>query len=400
MMNGKVVADSDFALVVEKAKIIENGDWNLSGERYRKIADFRTSKFEIMGFNEVCTLEYGASLPKRKRVEGKYPVVGSNGITGWHNEYMIKAPAIIVGRKGSAGEVVFIDKPCFPIDTTYYVKPVDKEKVDMRYLYHILKELDLPALKDGAGIPGLNRNDVYATKKIPLPPLDAQKVIVAEIDGYQQIIDGARQVVVNYKPTIKIDPDWEIIPLEEVCHFKRGPFGGSLKKEIFVKDGFKVYEQKHAIRNDFEIGEYYITEDKYKEMFAFAIKPNDLIISCSGTMGKIAIVPQKFKPGIINQALLKLTPIVEKTNPVFIKVMLEGDFIQNKYFRNTAGAAIQNVASVKVLKSIKIPLPPLPVQQEIVAQIESEQEIVNANKKLIEMFEQKVKDKISEVWGE
>jgi len=400
MMNGKVVADSDFALVVEKAKIIENGDWNLSGERYRKIADFRTSKFEIMGFNEVCTLEYGASLPKRKRVEGKYPVVGSNGITGWHNEYMIKAPAIIVGRKGSAGEVVFIDKPCFPIDTTYYVKPVDKEKVDMKYLYHILKELDLPALKDGAGIPGLNRNDVYATKKIPLPPLDAQKVIVAEIDGYQKIIDGARQVVVNYKPTIKIDPNWEIVSLEEVCHFKRGPFGGSLKKEIFVKDGFKVYEQKHAIRNNFEIGEYYITKEKYNEMIAFALKSKDLIISCSGTMGKIAIVPKNFKPGIINQALLKLTPIFDKANPIFIKHILESDFIQNKYFRDTAGAAIQNVASVKVLKSIEIPLPSLSIQQEIVAQIEAEQEMVNANKKLIEVFEQKIKDKISEGWGE
>jgi len=112
--------------------------------------------------------------------------------------------------------------------------------------------------------------------------------------------------------------EYEYVKLDEVCHFKRGPFGGSLKKEIFVKDGYKVYEQKHAINNDFEIGEYYITEKKYNEMIAFALKPNDLIISCSGTMGRIAIVPKNIKPGIINQALLKFSPMFGKIIPNFL----------------------------------------------------------------------------------
>ena len=80
--------------------------------------------------------------------------------------------------------------------------------------------------------------------------------------------------------------------------------------------------------------------------------------------------------------------------------MLEDENIQKKYFRNTSGAAIQNVTSVKVLKQIEIPLPPLATQQAIVAQIESEQEIIEANKKLIAMYEQKIKDKIAEVWEE
>ena len=59
-------------------------------------------------------LEYGASLPKKKRVEGPYPVVGSNGVTGYHSEYLVEGPAIIVGRKGSAGEVTLIDKNVLP----------------------------------------------------------------------------------------------------------------------------------------------------------------------------------------------------------------------------------------------------------------------------------------------
>ena len=134
-------------------------------------------------------------------------------------------------------------------------------------------------------------------------------------------------------------------------------------------------------------------------MIDFAIKPNDLLISCSGTMGKIAIVPENIKEGIINQALLKLTPQKDKILVVFLKIILESENIQQNYFRNTAGAAIQNVTSVKELKRIKIPLPPLKIQKQIVAQIEEEQKLVEANKKLIEIFEGKIKAKIAEVWG-
>jgi type I restriction enzyme M protein len=394
MMVGKVVANSNFALVVEKSKIIENGDWNLSGERYREITDFRTSKFEIMGFNEVCTLEYGASLPKRKRVEGKYPVVGSNGITGWHNEYLIKAPAIIVGRKGSAGEVVFINKPCFPIDTTYYVKPVDKEIVDMKYLYHILKQLDLPALKDGAGIPGLNRNDVYKTKKVPLPPLDVQKTIVSEIDGYQKIIDGARQVVDNYKPTIKIDPDWEMVEIDNICVLVRGSsprpkgdkryYGGSVPR-LMVSDVSRdgMYTEPTI---DF------LTEEGAK--LSRPMKKGDVVMAVSGNPGLPTILKTD---ACIHDGFVGFRNLNDRLLPDFFYFVLlhmkEGSGSQS------IGAVFRNLNTSQIRK-FKIPAPSLSIQQEIVAQIEAEQEIVNANKKLIQMFEQKIKDKISEVWGE
>ena len=159
--------------------------------------------------------QYGSSLPERRRVWGPYPVVGSNGITGFHNEYIVKGPTIVVGRKGSAGEVVWIDKDCYPIDTTYYVT-LRSSEVSLRYLYYILKHINLSTLRDGAGVPGLNRNDAYGVQ-IPLPPLEVQEKIVAELDGYRKIIEGAKQIIANYKPTIRIDPDWPMVKLEEVC---------------------------------------------------------------------------------------------------------------------------------------------------------------------------------------
>ena len=208
-------------LIVEKEKIAAEGEYNLSGERHRNV-QLRHSKFPMRNFEEVCTLEYGKSLPKGKRVDGPYPVVGSNGATGFHNRFLIEGPAIVIGRKGSAGEVTLIEQNCFPIDTTYFVKQTSTEESDISFLYWILRSLNLQRLKDGAGIPGLNRNDVYNSHRIPLPPLEVQQEIVAEIEGYQKVIAGARAVVENYRPHIHIDPDWPMVAIEDTASVESG----------------------------------------------------------------------------------------------------------------------------------------------------------------------------------
>jgi type I restriction enzyme M protein len=196
-----------------------------------------------------------------------------------------------------------------------------------------------------------------------------------------------------------INSEYDIVKLETVCKFKRGPFGGSLKKEIFVNQGYLVYEQYHAINNDFNFGRYFITEEKFQEMKGFEVSPNDLLISCSGTMGKIAIVPPNAVKGIINQALLKLTPDSSKINPIYLKKVLESENIQALYFRDQEGAAIQNVASVKVLKDIEIPLPPIKIQERIISEIKlAEKEIENLQNQITKKQEE-ISTKISEVWG-
>ena len=110
MLSGEALDDCQLALgfVVSKAKVAKDREYNLSGERYR-IKGLRTSSYDMLPFAEVCTLEYGSSLPKRKRVPGPYPVMGSNGVSDYHNEFLVEGPAIVVGRKGSAGEVTYVE---------------------------------------------------------------------------------------------------------------------------------------------------------------------------------------------------------------------------------------------------------------------------------------------------
>ena len=158
---------------------------------------------------------------------------------------------------------------------------------------------------------------------------------------------------------------WPKKTLGEICGFVRGPFGGSLKKSVFVAEGFAVYEQQHAIYNQFEDVRYFIDDSKFREMQRFELRPHDLIMSCSGTMGKVAIVPDNIRRGIINQALLKLTPS-SAVSPEFLKYWMDSSDFQESLQEQSGGAAIKNVASVCVLKEIQISLPPLPEQQRIV----------------------------------
>ncbi len=128
----------------------------------------------------VIELKYGKSLPKADRKEGPYNVYGSNGIVGTNQSSLSSAPAIIVGRKGSFGEVTYSAEKCFPIDTTYYIDEFDV--VDPHFCYSLLKHLPLKSLNRATAIPGLNREDAYGLT-FALPPLAEQKRIVAKLDA-------------------------------------------------------------------------------------------------------------------------------------------------------------------------------------------------------------------------
>ncbi len=201
------------AKIDEKQKIINNAKKLISSlerERTNSREVFERLKCEEFEFEKVCTLEYGASLPERERKEGDYPVMGSNGVSGYHKEYLITGPAIIVGRKGSAGEVVWEERNCYPIDTTYYVKLVEPKKVLLKYIYFILKSFNLQDLRNGAGIPGLNRNDVYMKFKIPLPNLETQKQLIARFDKQEDAIKANKALIEVMQENIneKISEIW------------------------------------------------------------------------------------------------------------------------------------------------------------------------------------------------
>lgn len=167
--------------------------------------------------------------------------------------------------------------------------------------------------------------------------------------------------------------EWTFIPYvvsNDKYAIKRGPFGSAIKKGYFVSTGYKVYEQQHAINDDFSLGNYYLNETKFQELRAFSVKPNDIIISCSGTVGKVAIAPSWMEPGVINQALLKLILNQDLLTNDYFKILFPAFYMQTETLSDLKGTAQKNMVSVDELKNEPFPLPPLAEQHRIVAKVD------------------------------
>ncbi|HBK41069.1 MAG TPA: hypothetical protein DDZ57_05800 [Porphyromonadaceae bacterium] len=143
---------------------------------------------------DILILEYGKSLPKNSRQDGKYPIFGSNGIIGYHNNFLVEGPVIIVGRKGSVGSVHFSNENCWPIDTTYFVKPTDS--LNFKFIFFLLESLNLFQLDKSTTIPGLNRDNIYE-QVIGLPPLNEQNRIVLKLEEVLSSLDKSKEQLEN-----------------------------------------------------------------------------------------------------------------------------------------------------------------------------------------------------------
>ncbi|MFY2646202.1 restriction endonuclease subunit S [Achromobacter insuavis] len=128
-----------------------------------RFPEFRNAgDWEKKKMGEVIKLEYGSALSEDKRKGGAVPVVGSNGIVGYHDEYLVAGPAIVIGRKGSVGQVNWIDLDCYPIDTSYYVDNKDPQNYSLSFLGKLLEHSNLARLKDPSAVPGLSRDTVHS----------------------------------------------------------------------------------------------------------------------------------------------------------------------------------------------------------------------------------------------
>jgi len=145
-----------------------------------KDLDKSKKNWKTKTIGDVCELLYGKGLDKSLRNgNARYPAYGANGIKTYSKKKLFDKPSIIIGRKGSAGELNYVEKPFWALDVTYYVRLIDG-KIDLKFLYYVLKQQNLPSLARGVK-PGLNRNEVYEIS-FSLPPLDEQKKIVNEIE--------------------------------------------------------------------------------------------------------------------------------------------------------------------------------------------------------------------------
>ena len=405
--SGKSIENAIITLV-GKEVIAENGDYNLSGTRYKIATDFTNSSWPIQVLSAledsgILELGRGQVISKTDLLEspGIYPVYSSSaqgiGEFGQYGKFLFDEEMITWSVDGG-GRFFYRPRHKFSVtNVSGWLRIIEKEKLNAKFLFYVLdnqwktKEFDYVSKAHPSVI-----RKIY---KIPLPPLEVQEQIVAELDGYAAIISGAKQIVENWKPSIDVMPDWPFVDIGSLGDFVRGPFGGSLKKEIFVESGFAVYEQQHAIGNKFLDFRYFVDSKKFTEMKRFSVAPGDLIMSCSGTFGKVAIIPEGSPTGIINQALLKIQ-VNELVNVKYLKYVMESPLVQGSIESKSQGTSLKNVPSVDEIKAIKVPLPNLSTQKDLVAQIEIEGDSISSAKKLIETYETRIQTVIAKLWSE
>ena len=310
---------------------------------------------------------------------------------GKYKHFLCDEGDLIVASSGVKVDYIdkkmgFVTKEMLPLcmnTSTIRFKVLDDSQLNIRYFMYYLKSQNykkqLSKLITGSA--QLNYGPSHLEKIIfPICDFKKQEEIVLKLDLVTQILEDYKIQILKYDDLIKArfvemfgsiyDGEYELKTLPEIVNedknaIKRGPFGGALKKDDFVENGYLVYEQRHAIHNDFDYAKYYITQKKYDDMIGFKVVPGDLIISCSGvTLGRIAEVPKGAKEGIINQALLKLSLNQQIMLNTFFIHQFRGEEIQEILFGFSRGSGIPNMPSMSDVKSVKFICPPLELQKE------------------------------------
>ena len=206
-----------------------------------------------------------------------------------------------------------------------------------------------------------------------------ESVIFRRDNSYYERVDGIERCIDDEIP-FEIPENWEVVRLQNIGEYRKGPFGSSLTKSMFVpksKSSIKVYEQKNAIQKDCTLGTYYIPMEYYNEkMKGFTVLPNDIIVSCAGTIGETYILPSSAEIGIINQALMRMR-ITSQINVDYFLIYF--DYVVKETARESSkGSAIKNIPPFDIFKKIILPLPPLKEQKRIVQEVQTIQSLISS----------------------
>lgn len=395
--------EKKYANVVSKEKIAKSGDYNLSGDRYKESKIHIHKKWPTVNLGEIAKVISGQSPG------GQYYNNEGNGMpfyqgkTEFGDRYIgqpktwttqitkvAEKEDILMSVRAPVGPVNFSTQKICIGRGLAAIRP--NEKIEKIYLFNYLKVIQENIKGNGGTVFDSISREQIQNIKIPLPPLSVQKEIVAEIEGYQKIIDGAKQVVENYKPVIKINPEWKVVELGEMCELEYG-FTDTAKDKgnarlIRITD----IDENGKLK---EFGKKFINLTKEAE--PYLLKQNDILVARTGaTYGKTMIFKESY-PAIFASYLIRL-----KFNNIVIPDYY-WIFSQSENYwieaRTLMSGGAQQQFNANAIKRIKIPIPSISEQKQIIGEIEEEQKLVETNMKLIEIFKKKIKDKIDEVWG-
>jgi type I restriction enzyme M protein len=404
------------ALLVSTSRLAENKDYNLSADRYRETIRNNHKHFPMVTIGEVCDI-FNGSTPSRKelsywengaipwftiddiREQGRVIRTTKQFITTKALEEtsvkLLPENAVLLCCTASVGEHAIIK---IPVTTNQQfnglvIKNEYIDKLLPEFLFHLAGEFK-PLLMNLGGTTAFKFVSVKDLKtiQIPLPPLETQRQIVDEIAAHQRIIDGARQVVDGWKPTFDIDPEWRLVKLGDITETSSGGTPLRSKKEYYDNGTIPWVKSGEVAQGFVSDTEEKITELGLKNSSAKIFPKDTVLVAIYGaTAGQVGLLKIE---ATTNQAVCGIFPN-EKYIPEYLYLVLK---TKTDYMVSISSGGAQPNISQTIIRQLEIPLPPLEVQREIVARIERERSIVEGNRELIRIYEEKVKKVIERVW--
>jgi type I restriction enzyme S subunit len=346
--------------------------------------------WKLHKLGKILELVYGKSLPKTKRINGAVPVFGSNGIVGYHNEAFVNQPGIIVGRKGSAGNVAYSKIPFCPIDTTFYITQNETE-IDLIFLYYALLNLDLKRILGDVGVPGLNREMAYLEPLFYPTKNSEQRKIAYVLSTIQKAIEQQDKLIKTTTELKKalmqklfteglygekqketeidlLPESWEVKPLIETVEFIDYGLSKAIPK-VPPENGVKIVSTADITREG-ELLYWKIrkTEAPKKTINRLKLNDGDLLFNWRNSpelIGKSTVYHAQSEPHIFASFILRICCGEKKSHNYYLKHLMnfwreEGVFV--KLSRRAVNQANYNKNEISVLK---IPVPEYNEQVEI-----------------------------------
>jgi type I restriction enzyme S subunit len=354
------------------------------------------TRWSSVALGDLITLEYGKSFPEHKRKPGPYAVYGSNGLVGRAHEYLIEERTIVVGRKGSAGEVNYAEPMSWPIDTAYYVQLEDKKLYSLDFAYYLLKWVDPRRLIDTTTKPGLNRDRLYA-QIIPLPPLPVQERIVQILQKADEIRRKRREaleLVEKVLPAIYYeffgDPafnpkGYKRARIGEVTTLVTSgytPRGGARN---YVADGPLLLRSQNVQMLHLSLEDCaHLPESIFEGMQRVHVQAGDVLLNITGkgTAGRIAWIDDLNLRAAVNQHVCIIRPNPDKISPQYLAFTLATPFYQH-IIENAPGSAQSGFNHARV-RALEVLVPPMQVQRAFVMQVQG---LIEIRKKFIAAIE-------------
>jgi len=327
-----------------------------------------------INIGEICDFSYGESLKEETRIAGKIPVYGSNGIVGFHNKSHTSGATIIIGRKGSIGEINWSDDPCFPIDTTYYIEKT-KQACDLKWLFYTLLSAGLTELNKSAAVPGLNREDAYE-QLVPFPSLSEQKriaVILEKADKLRRLRRYALEMSETFLQTIFLEMFGDVSTHQKYKITLLKDVSSKITDGVHFKPDYLSAGVPFISVKDITTGKLKFDDCKFishvdHEKFIKRCKPeiDDVLYTKVGaTYGRPAIVDTE-KDFSLYVSVCLIKPIKSIVLPYYLFSALKSLNVKSQADKSVKGIGVPDLHLDQIQKFL-IPMPPIHEQEKFVS---------------------------------